>query len=217
MYLNEIASLKSRSACVTGAAGSLGAHIAKFLASLGADLVLVDMPGLRLENLAAEIHTEYGTKVKSFHCDLEYERERIKLAEDILGCTPVDILVNNAAFVGSSDLTGWAVAFEEQSISTWRRAVEVNMTAAFHLTQLLYKSLKRNKNGVVLNIGSIYGQFGPDWSLYSGTQMSNPAAYSASKGGLISQTRWLATTLAPDVRVNSLSPGGFTEDSLSNL
>lgn len=39
--------------------------------------------------------------------------------------------------------------------------------------------------------------------------MSNPAAYSASKGGLIQFTRWLATTIAPDIRVNAISPGGI--------
>jgi NAD(P)-dependent dehydrogenase (short-subunit alcohol dehydrogenase family) len=50
---------------------------------------------------------------------------------------------------------------------------------------------------------------GPDWSLYEGTQMANPAAYAASKGGLIQLTRWLSTTLAPKIRVNSIAPGGI--------
>jgi NAD(P)-dependent dehydrogenase (short-subunit alcohol dehydrogenase family) len=61
----------------------------------------------------------------------------------------------------------------------------------------------------IINIGSIYGELGPDWSLYEGTSMANPAAYSASKGGLIQLTRWLATTLAPNIRVNAISPGGI--------
>jgi NAD(P)-dependent dehydrogenase (short-subunit alcohol dehydrogenase family) len=39
--------------------------------------------------------------------------------------------------------------------------------------------------------------------------MGNPAAYAASKGGVIQLTKWLATTLAPSVRVNSISPGGI--------
>ena len=39
--------------------------------------------------------------------------------------------------------------------------------------------------------------------------MGNPAAYAASKGGLIQLTRWLSTTLAPEIRVNSISPGGI--------
>ena len=69
--------------------------------------------------------------------------------------------------------------------------------------------LKAAKSGCIVNIASIYGMYGPDWGLYEGTSMSNPAAYAASKGGLIQLTRWLATTVAPDIRVNSISPGGI--------
>jgi NAD(P)-dependent dehydrogenase (short-subunit alcohol dehydrogenase family) len=42
--------------------------------------------------------------------------------------------------------------------------------------------------------------------------MGNPAAYAVSKGGLIQLTRWLATTLAPNIRVNAISPGGIFRD-----
>jgi NAD(P)-dependent dehydrogenase (short-subunit alcohol dehydrogenase family) len=49
---------------------------------------------------------------------------------------------------------------------------------------------------------------GPDLSLYQGTPMGNPAAYSASKGGLLQLTRWFSTVLAP-IRVNAISPGGI--------
>ena len=51
--------------------------------------------------------------------------------------------------------------------------------------------------------------FAPDWNLYEGTSMNNPAAYGASKAGLIQLTRWLSSQLAPQVRVNSISPGGI--------
>ncbi len=56
---------------------------------------------------------------------------------------------------------------------------------------------------------SIYGMVGPDFSLYAGTSMGNPAAYAASKGGLLQLTRYLATALAPRVRVNAITPGGI--------
>ena len=66
-----------------------------------------------------------------------------------------------------------------------------------------------SESGNIVNIASIYGEFGPDWRLYEGTSMGNAAAYSVSKGGLIQLTRWLATTLAPAIRVNAISPGGI--------
>ena len=69
--------------------------------------------------------------------------------------------------------------------------------------------LKSQEGASIINIASIYGLYGPDWSLYEGTNMNNPAAYAASKGGLIQLTKWLATTIAPEVRVNAISPGGI--------
>jgi NAD(P)-dependent dehydrogenase (short-subunit alcohol dehydrogenase family) len=63
-------------------------------------------------------------------------------------------------------------------------------------------------HGSIVLISSIYGLVGPDMSLYEGTSMANPAGYGASKGGLLQLMRYLATVLAPDVRVNAISPGG---------
>jgi NAD(P)-dependent dehydrogenase (short-subunit alcohol dehydrogenase family) len=60
----------------------------------------------------------------------------------------------------------------------------------------------------VINIGSIYGLLGPDMRLYDGTEMGNPAYYAAAKGGIVQLTRYWATTLAPEVRVNCVAPGG---------
>lgn len=122
--------------------------------------------------------------------------------------TGLDILINNAAFVATSGLDGWTCDFTGQSIDTWRRALEVNITAAFELSQGLVSLLRASGKGSIINVASIYGVNGPDYSLYAGTDMGNPAAYSVSKGGLIQLTRWLATTLAPSVRVNTISPGG---------
>src|SRR3954452_10602819 len=92
--------------------------------------------------------------------------------------------------------------------ATWRRAVQVNLTAPFVLIQAAAEDLSASGRGSVINISSIYGLAGPDWRLYEGTSLGNPAAYAASKGGLIQMTRWLATTMAPRVRTNAIAPGG---------
>ena len=114
-----------------------------------------------------------------------------------------------AALVGTSDLKGWSTPFLEQNSDTWRLALEVNLTAQFVLTQACAEALAASGHGSVVNIGSIYGMGGPDMRLYENTTMGNPAAYAASKGGLLQLTRWLATVLAPDVRVNAITPGGI--------
>jgi NAD(P)-dependent dehydrogenase (short-subunit alcohol dehydrogenase family) len=124
----------------------------------------------------------------------------------------LNVLINNAAFVGTSDLKGWVVPFLEQSLSTWRNALEVNLTAAFHLTQGLVPLMQSVNDASVVNIGSTHGVICPDWELYRGTEMGSPAAYSVSKAGLIHLTKWLAITLAPAIRVNCVSPGGINRD-----
>jgi len=208
--IQELMNLKGRRALITGAAGGLGSVMAHTLAELGADLILVDRPGVDFGPLAASLKTLWGVKVWHYYCDLEQNDERLELLELIENEHKLlNVLINNAAFVGASDLKGWVTSFEQQTIETWRRALEVNLTAPFHLSQGLTPLLKRSTGASIINIGSIYGEYGPDWELYENTTMANPAAYGASKGGLNQLTRWLATTLAPDIRVNAISPGGI--------
>ena len=208
--LNQLSSLSGRRALITGAAGGLGKVFAETLASLGADLILVDLADTQLKEFAAKLEIQWSVNVHTIECDLEAQDQRNQLITEVLASgKELGILVNNAALVGSSDLVGWAVPFEEQSIDTWRRAIEVNLTAVFDLCQGLTPVLKASQNASIINIASIYGLNAPDWSLYEGTSLGNPAAYGVSKGGLIQLTRWLSTTLAPNVRVNAISPGGI--------
>ena len=209
MTINKLMNLQGRQALITGALGGIGRVIADTLAEQGAGLTLLDRPGSDFDSMTREIEERWSVKIRTYDCDLEKDADRAALLQSILQTgTGLDILVNNAAFVGTSDLKGWSTDFEHQSIETWRRAVEVNVTAVFDLCRGLAPLLRQSGRGSVINIASIYGSLGPDYSLYSGTEMSNPAAYAASKGGLIQLTRWLATTMAPNVRVNSISPGG---------
>jgi NAD(P)-dependent dehydrogenase (short-subunit alcohol dehydrogenase family) len=202
--------LDGRTAVVTGGAGHLGRVFGETLVELGAHVVLVDRDDASLADAARQVGGAGRGTVAVRSCDLESGDERLALAA-ALDAAPggVSVLVHNAAFVGTSGLAGWATPFESQSVETWRRALEVNLTAAFELTQALLPALRRAPGASVINVASIYGVLGPDWSLYEGTAMANPAAYAVSKGGLLQLTRWLATTLAPTVRVNAIVPGGI--------
>ena len=208
--IKELTDLSGRYALITGAAGNLGSVMADTLGELGADLILVDRSVDELDALAASLEKKWSKEVTTYVCDLESEDDRLKLIQNVtLNHRSLNILVNNAAFIGASNLQGWSVPFEKQTIETWRRAMEVNLTAPFHLCQALAPLLKKADGASILNVASIYGTYGPDWKLYADTEMGNPAAYGSSKGGLLQLTRWLSTTLAPEIRVNALSPGGI--------
>ncbi len=210
---SDLHNLEGRTALVTGAAGKLGTTISLTLAELGADLILVDKPKSNLHDISNELIQKYSCKSKIYFCNLEDENSRVKLIDSVLvEIKKLDILVNNAAFVGDSKLPGWSVPLQDQTLETWRRVLEVNLTAPFHLIQKFTPILNLGKNPCILNIGSIYGELAPDWSLYENTSMNNPAAYSASKAGLLQITKWYSTLLAPNIRVNALSPGGIYRD-----
>lgn len=110
--------------------------------------------------------------------------------------------------MNAEPLPGWTSDVVHQSTATWRRALEVNLTAAFTLTRECIPALREGGFGSVVFTGSTYGLVGPDWGVYEGTDMGNSAAYAVSKGGVSQMARWFATTLAPAVRVNTLVPGG---------
>jgi NAD(P)-dependent dehydrogenase (short-subunit alcohol dehydrogenase family) len=206
----HLSDLTGRTALITGASGGLGNVFADTLGELGANLILVDLPSKSLDVLAEELKQKWSVKVNAFEIDLEIEYERKNLISILKkDFDQLNVLVNNAAFVGNSDLTGWNTDFEHQSLESWRRAFEVNLTAVFELCQGVAPVMKNSVGASIINVSSIYGQLGPDWRLYEGTNMGNPAAYGASKGALIQFTRWLSTTLAPSIRANVVCPGGI--------
>ena len=201
--------MSGRTVLVTGGVGHIGKAMVQTVAEQGADVVILDQDEAAISVFANEIEQDYGVKAFPLEVNLEDEQDRATVKFWLeKNCKSLDVLINNAAFVGSSDLDGWTSSFEQQSVDTWRRAFEVNLTAVFGFTQVCAKMLENSGHGSIINVSSIYGLLGPDMSLYDGTEMGNPAAYAASKGGMIQLTRWLSTTLAPGVRVNTISPGG---------
>jgi len=209
-FLADKASLVGRTALVTGAAGHLGFCISETLADLGAHIVMVDKQADSLDSLASKLAEQYSIKSYPVVADFEspdFVAKVYSIVSDQV--QSLDILVNNAAFVGTTDVPGWSVEFEEQSVDTWERALSVNLTAPFALVKAFSEMLRRSKSASVINIGSIYGIVAPDMRLYKDVSMGNPAAYAASKACLTQLTRWLASALSPNIRVNSMTPGGI--------
>ena len=191
--LRELGDLSGRRALVAGGGGHLGRACVDALAELGAETVVADVQHDG-DSIVADLALE------------EDARRAVREARERLG--GLDVLVHCAALVGSDERPGWAVPFEEQTVEAWEAALRVNLTSVFVLVHEAREALAASGHGAVVVFGSIYGVVGPDPGLYDGTAMANPTAYGASKGGLLQLVRYLATTLAPRVRVNAISPGG---------
>ncbi len=194
-------------AFITGGSGYIGSTFCRKFVSLGGKCILVD----KVENKSVGREPCLGDGSCLFiKCDLLDPLQRQTTVDKVKEIfLKVDIVINNASYTGDSNLDGWVEEFENQSLDAWTRALEVNLTAAFDFCQRLVPLLKKSESPSVINIGSIYGTLGPDFSLYENTKMGNPGAYGVSKAGLHQLTKYLAVALAPDIRVNSISPGGL--------
>lgn len=210
LTIKEMLDMKGRTCLITGACGKVGQALSFALSEMDCNLILLDHPKTNLKELKNQLSKKFNNETIIIPCDLESSKEIDKVRPFIeKNFNSLDILINNAAFVGSSNLKGWATSLENQSLDTWRRAIEVNLTASFQLIQNTKNLLEKSSHASIINIGSIYGVYGPDLSIYENTNMNNPAAYSVSKAGLLQLTRWMSTVLAPKIRVNSISPGGI--------
>lgn len=185
--IEQLMNLSGRKAIVTGGKGHIGVAVCETLKELRAEVSILDLP----------------------ECDLKDEKiTRESVRKKLASMKGLDILIHCAAYVGSSEIPGWAVPFEKQTVEAWDAALRVNLTAGFILAQECQESLTKSQNGNIIFFSSIYGMIGPDMGLYADTPMANPAGYNASKGGLLQLTRYLSTVLAPHIRVNAISPGG---------
>lgn len=211
----ELMSLKGRAALVTGGGGHLGYTIAETLAELGASIVIADVDEAACRAASERLASAGFTAVTPLTADLSDESAtRMLVDASLRSLGRLDVLVHCAAFVGTTRYPGWAEPFERQSVSAWDAAFRVNVTAAFTMVQQAAPALRESGHASVILVSSIYGMVGPDFSLYDDTPMTNPAAYGASKGGLLQLTRYLATLLAPQIRVNAITPGGIERGQL---
>lgn len=121
----------------------------------------------------------------------------------------IDGLVNNA-YPRSED---WGNKFENINPESWRVNVDMQLNSCFVLCQKVINHMKKNNNGSIVNISSIYGLVGNDFSIYENTNITPPAAYSAIKGGINNFTRYLASYYGrKNIRVNCVSPGGILDN-----
>jgi NAD(P)-dependent dehydrogenase (short-subunit alcohol dehydrogenase family) len=121
----------------------------------------------------------------------------------------IDGWVNNA-YPRTKD---WGNKFEDILVESWRKNVDMHLNGYFICCQIILEQMKVQGFGSLINMSSIYGLVGPDFTIYSGTEMTMPAAYAAIKGGLNNLSRYLASYYGEfQIRVNTVSPGGIFDN-----
>ena len=191
--------LSGQVAVVTGASTGLGVQMAKALASQGANLVVLARRKEKLEQVAAELKTEFGVECLPVVCDItKTEQIKAAVAQTMEKFGRVDILINNAG-------TGAVAPAEEITDEQMENEVAIDLVGSFKVAREYAKEMIKAKYGRIINIASMYGLVG---------NMAAPASpYHAAKGGVVNMTRALAAEWGKyGITVNSICPGYFETD-----
>jgi len=185
--------LSGKVAIVTGASRGLGQYFATALAQAGADLVITSRKLSALTEFKREIES-LGRKALPVQLDVLSQSDidnMVRLAVKEYG--KIDILVNNAGMNIRKPST-------EVTCQDWDAVLDTNLKGSFFCAQAAAKEMIKRKYGRIINIGSCTCVFG----------MEGIAAYSASRGAILSMTRGLAAEWGKyGVTVNVLAPGWF--------
>ena len=206
--IHELLALDGRTAVVTGGAGFLGTEISSTLAELGANIVIASRDEGKCRQRCAEIAERGGAQGRAIETmahrvdllDKDSITALVAAVADRFG--GIDILVNNA-------WSGKKNSWESIGDADWEYDIDMSLNSVFRIVKAAFDTL-RERRGVILNVGSMYGHIAPDHRIYDGKEFANPPSYGAAKAGVIQFTRYLASFLSPHgIRVNCLSPGAF--------
>jgi len=176
---------------ITGSARGIGAATMKVFAAHGYATVGLDILADEGFEIAKEV-TFLGGESLFLKCDVASESE-VQDALQEVGSRygRVDVLVNNAGVV-------LVKPFDQITWDEFQRTLQVNLGGHFLLVKHVLPFMKKQKSGVIVNMGSVSGHVG----------QIDHVMYGATKGAIIAMTRALAWELAPyHIRVNSISPG----------
>lgn len=190
-------SIKDKVIVVTGGNGLLGKQMVSTFRNQGAIVIAADIyfEEKGEDDYIVDITDENSVKNGVAAIITKYKR--------------IDGWINNA-YPRTND---WGAKFEKIPIESWRKNVDMHLNGYFLCCQFVLEEMKNQGFGSLINMSSIYGVVGPDFTVYEGTEMTMPAAYAAIKGGLTNLSRYLASYYGSyQIRVNTVSPGGIFDN-----
>jgi NAD(P)-dependent dehydrogenase (short-subunit alcohol dehydrogenase family) len=205
MVASSIFDLTGKVVVITGGGGLLGRQLSLSLARHGGSIVIADLEVALAP--AVEMLKEAGESAIGLELDITSEASVASVVASLVRTHgKIDVWINNA-YPRTSD---WGDHARDVKLSSFQKNLDSHLGGYFLCCQKVGESMRKIGGGSIINMSSIYGITGPDFSIYGDTGMTVQVAYSAIKGGIITMTRYFASYWGADqVRVNAISPGGI--------
>ena len=182
--------LKNRTALITGGAQGFGFDIAKKFLNSGANVIILDIDEIELQNSVKKIN---NSKLSYNVADVSNFEKINQTVLEINKKTNIDILINNAG------ITGPTAELWNYSIKDWNKVIEINLNGTFNFCKAVVPNMIENNYGRIVNIASVAGKDGN----------ANASAYSSSKAAVLALTKTLGKELAKkNIAVNAVTPAG---------
>jgi 3-oxoacyl-[acyl-carrier protein] reductase len=187
-------SLEERVVLVTGSGTGIGRAIAERFARDGVKVAVnYRQSHQAAENLVSRVRSAGGMAI-SIQADVSKDAEVRRMIAQVEGeFGRLDVLVNNA---------GWSTRvphgnLDELTDDIWDKTLDTNLRGVFYCIRAAVPLLRKRRGASIVNIASVAGSTGVGSSI----------AYAAAKAGALTMTKSLARALAPEIRVNAISPG----------
>jgi len=206
--------LKNKVCIITGGTGLLGKEFSRACAEHNAIVIIVDIDKKKGDVVVKEIQKDtHNDNIFFEKCDITSVEEVKLLVKRIKRrFGKIDALVNNAYPRNKR----YGRKFEDVACKDFCENVNMHLGGYFLTTQEIAKVMIKQKRGIIVFLGSIYGFAAPKFDIYYKTNMKIPVAsieLAAIKGGILQLTKYLAAYLAPhQIRVNAISPGGVFDN-----
>jgi len=200
--MTDYFSLKNRTTVITGGFGLIGSAITNALLDCKSKVIVIDINEDHYQQLPANLKENINFEKK----DLTKLDSIPELIEELWEkYDRIDNWVNNA-YPRTSD---WGNKLEDVSIENWRKNVDLQLNSYCIISHEIAKKMAANGGGNIVNVSSIQALTAPDFSIYEGTEMTSPAAYTPIKAGVLMYSKYLASYFGGQkVRVNAVCPGG---------
>jgi NAD(P)-dependent dehydrogenase (short-subunit alcohol dehydrogenase family) len=199
-YLNKF-KLSNKIAFVLGGSGYIGKEITLALYEFGAKVIVLDT------NLNKEINKYKSIEFKKFSI-AKLNKSENQLNQLMLKYGTPNIFVNCSYPYSKS----WSKSsFQKITLKSIKENIDLHLTSYLWLARLVAEKMKKKKiPGSIIQLGSIYGVVGQNISIYENTGLKENLTYSAIKGGIINNTKLMASYYGRyNIRVNTLCPGGL--------